>query len=131
MNVRYALTIRPAWAENVPAGFTKLQPSVAPRPGRYHGFVEYAEPLDRKVAEHFSLRPLGPEIYGIHTTDGTHNLYNVLGHEAAEVEYLFGTYQLTWEEVEAKIRKAVEAFETELVSVDLYEPPKEEACSDA
>ncbi len=54
----YRITCRPAWAENVPAGFTSLTASDAPGYNNY-GTVEYAERLPRHIVEHYSLRPVG------------------------------------------------------------------------
>jgi hypothetical protein len=48
----YCLTVRPAWPENVPAGYVTLEPG----PGE-HGTVSYPEPLARETSRRYSLVP--------------------------------------------------------------------------
>lgn len=122
MATRYALTCRPAWAENVPDGFTNLKASVAPRAG-YHGFVEYAEPLPRERAEHFSLTPLGPEItYVVVDGDRLHPS-EVAGADWAQMAYDLGTGQTTVEAVREYIENRCAEFEVQLEEIAVYEPP--------
>lgn len=91
----YRLTCRPAWAENVPAGFTSLTSNPEPRPGDY-GTVAYPEALPRERAEHFSLAPTGPALPTITWDGSTYDLLEILGSaESASWEYRTGVMDAT------------------------------------
>ena len=89
----YRLTVRPAWAEHVPPGYTSLKAADTPGPGDY-GTVTYPEPLDHATADHYSLRPVGPPLPTV-TWDGkTYPLLSLLG-TLNEAAWDYQTGQLT------------------------------------
>ena len=84
----YVVTCRPAWPENVPAGYTALRPSPHPQAGCY-GEVDYPEALPRERADHFSLVPVGPSLPRIRYDGEEYRLEAILGTVADAHSYDF------------------------------------------
>ena len=104
----YRLTCRPAWAENVPPGFTDLAGAENPTYGDY-GTVTYPEPLPADRADHFSLQPVGPELPRV-TWDGTsYPLLSLFGGMEADA-YLYRTWQLDESGLAARIAAKFEDY---------------------
>jgi hypothetical protein len=118
----YHLTIRPAWSENVPRGFSSLSPE--PKP---FGSVTYAEPLPRDVAEHFSLRPADVDIDAalaakVRIHDDEWALYEAFGDfrgpEWADLLYEVRTAQRPVQDFWAAVEAKCADYGTTLVVLD-------------
>lgn len=96
MTQRYTFTIRPPSSFHCPPGWVPDSMVTRDPPARFdHGTVDYPEPLDIKVADHWSLIPVGPRVTAVYVDGTMYDISNVWGAEAEVFAYRLAVGQMT------------------------------------
>lgn len=117
MSYTYRFTIRPAIPLHCPKGYERIDEKWPPDYLDY-GTVTYAEPLDRKEAEHWSLWPVGNPVVSVRW-DGT--VYNLGDLVRDDVMYEYLTGQMDQADLQAHIEAKLAEYGNEVTTVELLE----------